>query len=125
MARIRAARPRDDLADVVGDAYAPVSLRPSWGLLSIVCFLLILPSRRLAWMLVAPVWGGQVAAYAAPLLTPGLALLGLGFAWLGQRAGRSRGMPSTSARIGLFLNGIAFGLVLLMILAFILIRFVR
>lgn len=110
MARARTADPtKVDRDDPFTAEYATISLRPSWGKLSLATFLLCIPAD--AWTDWLP-W--QPANYWQRPLVPVIAifflgLVGLVFAALGLRTDENR----TAARIGLWLNMIAVGVVLL------------
>ncbi|MEM9554754.1 MAG: hypothetical protein AAGC60_10880 [Acidobacteriota bacterium] len=103
----RRRRRRDD--EPFGAEYSTITVRPSWGTLSIVTFLLAIPAD--AWTDWLP-W--QPENYWQRPLVPVLAifvlsLVGIACALLGLRNADQR----TAARIGLWLNGIALGVVLL------------
>lgn len=107
--------------DAYGDAYDVVTVRLSWGLISIGFFLFTLPTRyfvrHLPWWRPDNLW---MAPLLSALAVPALATLGLLCGLFGLR-GRS---PST-ARIGIFLNVVALGVSLLIFAAFVYIRWGR
>lgn len=103
--------------DLLGGEYAPVSLRVSWGLVSIVCGLAALTARYWAWYLPLDLPWHQ-RPMVSPVVTLILGLLGLAIAGAVRHRG---GM----ARIGLFLNGTICGILALLAVAVLIWRFMR
>ncbi len=97
--------------------YRVVQLRPSWGLLSILIFAYSLPIRY--WLNFLP-WHPYQYWYRPGymvLATLGLSALGMATAWFGLRAARldssGRKTGRSASKIGLFLNGTVFGILVL------------
>lgn len=99
--------------DAIGDEYEAVSLRPSWGAVSLIFFLLTLPAKtllRLQPWRPAQLWMWPLVPVVAIAV---LSFLGLLAGLLGLRLSESRGM----AKIGVLLNAVVLGCILLVFLA--------
>ncbi len=107
--------------DAIGDEYEVVSLRLSWGALSLVLFLLTLPARfllRLQPWRPAQIWLWPLVPVAA---IAALSFLGLVAGLLGLRFSNRPGM----AKIGALLNGVVLGCILLVVLGMIAVFYLR
>lgn len=106
--RSRKRRPND----VYGGEYTVVALRISWGLLSIACFLLALPTRYwIRWLPFRPEYDWLYPRWivtAIGILSATGTVCGLVGVWLGEQKGASK--------LGLVANGLVLGLVGLTIL---------
>ena len=98
--------------DAIGGEYEVVSLRLSWGALSLTFFLLTLPARTLLdlqpWR-PAQIWMWPLMPVVA---IAALSLLGLLAGLLGLRLSDGRGM----AKVGVLLNAVVLGCILLVFL---------
>ena len=107
--------------DVIGDEYEVVALRLSWGALSLACFLLTLPARslfRLQPWRPEQVWLWPLVPVAAIAV---LSFLGLLAGLAGLRTPQSRG----TAKVGVLLNAVVLGCIVLVFLGMAAIFYLR
>ncbi len=100
--------PTTDSEETREAAYETVSLRETWGVLSIFTFIASLGTGQILRLLPWRLRGYDMIPPLAVTLVPVLTGLGLLFALLGRRRGL--------ARIGLWANGLAFGLGMTLVL---------
>ncbi len=103
-----------------GDEYEVVPVTPSWGTLSLAFFLLALVAHPVIRLLAG--WSPN-RPFMIPLLvglsTPIIGLIGLILGWIGWRRSPSK----VAARVGMFLNGTVVLLALLLIMTFMIGRY--
>lgn len=103
----------DERDDFLGSDYAVVQLAPSWGLFSLTFFLAALAAPYWVYELPIAFRHGWQRPVLVPAATALLALLGFVVALLGRNSRRHPGL----ARLGLFLNGVICGLLLVLTVA--------
>ncbi len=92
--------------------YEVISLKISWAILSISCFLLTLPAKYLLHLLPwrpQPIW---LWPLVPPVVILGLSILGFVMGWIGVRFSQRRSL----AKVGMFLNAVVLTIITFMIL---------
>ena len=98
---------------VYGDEYAVVRFVPSWGLVSVACFVVSIPTRYwIRWLPWEPPHSGFYAWWTLQAML-GLSVVGLLTGALGLWLAERKGL----ARMGLAANALVLALVLLALLA--------
>ena len=95
--------------DLIGDEYEVISFRLSWGAVSLLLFLLTLPTRYLLFLQPWRPRNLYLWQVLPPIVIGALSALGLAAGLIGLRFSASRGM----SRMGVLLNAVVLVIILL------------